>query len=513
MSMQRRPCLALILIAALALPAAVRAQTPEPGSITLPGAVAAGPVREAVLFGFDDYAFPFRNHCEPYLYNPKRMELVLGPGKEGSYDGAILYYGTVVRINGEYRMWYNGNYGPERPLLGFELAKCCICYATSPDGIHWTKPDLGLVEFDGSRHNNIVDFPDANLWSTCALIYEPEDPQADRRYKMAYEAHTPDGLRFCVAFSPDGMHWHQSPLNPLKAFLEMSGVTKWNGLYYLTGQPNLTGHRRSVARRLGTFVSADFEHWSPCAAVGLERSPDLTGPSTQDQAHQYEEIHLGAGLWNRGNVLLGFYGQWHGDRSGDRHLLTMDLGFVVSHDALHYQEPIPNFRMIPAREQPGAPLGENPTLMQGQGMANQGDETLYWYALWRGRVGSGVRVAVWPRDRLGALQPFDPVAAQAISCPIQAAGEAAKVYLNVSGLGPHCSLRLGLVDEGFVPVAGYSGPDDAVVTENGFRVPVQWKGGASLPAGRRVRLDLRFDGVRPEDAKFYAAYVSEAVAP
>ena len=30
------------------------------------------------------------------------------------------------------------------------------CYAESKDGIHWTKPDLGLFEFDGSKKNNIV---------------------------------------------------------------------------------------------------------------------------------------------------------------------------------------------------------------------------------------------------------------------------------------------------------------------------------------------------------------------
>ena len=27
-------------------------------------------------------------------------------------------------------------------------------------------------------------------------------------------------------------------------------------------------------------------------------------------AHQGEQVHLGAALWNRGNVVLGFYGQW-----------------------------------------------------------------------------------------------------------------------------------------------------------------------------------------------------------
>ena len=31
-----------------------------------------------------------------------------------------------------------------------------LCYACSVDGIHWEKPELGLVAFDGSKQNNIL---------------------------------------------------------------------------------------------------------------------------------------------------------------------------------------------------------------------------------------------------------------------------------------------------------------------------------------------------------------------
>ena len=31
--------------------------------------------------------------------------------------------------------------------------------------------------------------------------------------------------------------------------------------------------------------------------------------------------------------------------------VTMDLGLVISHDALHYREPIPEFRLVPALEE------------------------------------------------------------------------------------------------------------------------------------------------------------------
>ena len=152
---------------------------------------------------------------------------------------------------------------------------------------------------------------------------------------MVYEGQYPDGKKTCVAYSPDGLHWTNSPNNPVGPFLEMAGLTKHRGLYYLSGQASFSVHGRAWARRLNTFVSADFEHWSPSSAVGLDRGPQVWGPGMEDAKHQFEEIHLGAALWNRGNVILGIYGQWHGHPSGDRALLTMDLGLALTHDALH----------------------------------------------------------------------------------------------------------------------------------------------------------------------------------
>jgi len=274
-------------------------------SISLPDSPSPGRFREVVLFAFDDWAFPFRHHVETRLFAAQKPRIVLRPGPPGSYDEALLYYGTTIRIGDTFHMWYNGNYGPpSKRSPGGERAHCCICYATSQDGVHWAKPELGLVELNGSKRNNIVNFPVPDLWSTCDLLYDPDAVNPDRRFKMAYEAgpHETGGVTlFCVAFSRDGLHWRPSPRNPVGPFLEMSGVTKLRGLYYVTGQTESDAWGRSPQCRLATFVSADFEHWSPTGAVGFERGPDTTGPSTDDAKNQYEEVHLGAAYWNRGN--------------------------------------------------------------------------------------------------------------------------------------------------------------------------------------------------------------------
>ena len=119
-----------------------------------------------------------------------------------------------------------------------------------------------------------------------------------------------------------------------------------------------------------------------------------------------------------------------------------------------------------------------------------------------------MRLVTWPKDRLGMLKPFSPSSPQAISCPIQVLAGEGKVYVNASGLGEHSQLRIGLMDEGFRPIAGYSGEDAAVITEDGLRTPVRWKGGDSLlPYDGLVRFDIRFAGIRPEDCRLHAVYV------
>src|SRR4029077_11025531 len=124
---------------------------------------------------------------------------------------------------------------------------------------------------------------------------------------------------------------------------EPGGLTKFNGCYYMTGQGGNVGTKRALV----TYQSCDFKTWSDAVVLGLRRD----APPHHEAAgmHAGEQVHLGAALWNRGNVLLGVYGQWHGE-SNDRRFLTIDLGLVVRNDALHYREPIPDFQLVSAYE-------------------------------------------------------------------------------------------------------------------------------------------------------------------
>jgi hypothetical protein len=474
---------------------------------------------EVVLFPFDDHSFPFQRGVRLQLVgrNSAAAEVVLRPGPPGTPDAqAISYYGSVCRVGDELWMWYLGQGAGEG-------AHQRLCLATSRDGRRWEKPALGLVDYHGTTQNNLVDLGGGkNSVAATATLYEPDEPDPGRRFKMVFETHgrNPEhGQRaeFNVAFSEDGLRWTERPVEPHDLSCEMAGVTKLDGCYYVCAQSG--GGHFGPPRKLETFVSYDFERWLPADCLGFMRGSIPPRPMIYEQ-HAGEQVHLGAGLWNRGNVILGVYGQWHGHPTNDRRLVAIDLGLVVSNDALHYREPIPDFRLITAEEHgwlgevPGQAL-LYPALEQGQGFENVGDETLTWYGSWSGR--DGVRVAAWPRDRLGYFEAFrghkmrSLDEAQVVSAPLDLERKAARVFVNVDGLSEHSRIEVGVLSERFEPIAGFEPEACVAPSESGLRQPIRWQEHDRIQnVDERVRLRLSFGGLRPEDVRIYAVYVEES---
>ena len=265
-----------------------------------------------------------------------------------------------------------------------------------------------------------------------------------------------------------------------------------------------------------SFASYNFETWTQASCLGFRRDNIPPRPMSPDH-NMAEEAHQGAMLWNRGNVIIGVYDMWHGNPMGEQDRIEIDLGLVVTNDALHYREPIPDFRLIPAAGELEAPrdYGQAVTHGHGPAMLNRGDTTMMWYGLF---FGSGVRLATWKRDRLSFFETFRevPVSEEAffpitrpepqlVSCTMRSEGSRSRVYANAE-VSEHSPLRVEVLDEQFRPVPGYSGDDCVPLREEGLRQPVVWKDRDALPAsGEAFRLKVRYgSGLRPEDARLYA---------
>lgn len=61
-----------------------------------------------------------------------------------------LEYGTVIKDGGLYRLYTRDGRGAKADGDPGEVTRYC----ESRDGIHWSKPKLGLYEIDGSKDNN-----------------------------------------------------------------------------------------------------------------------------------------------------------------------------------------------------------------------------------------------------------------------------------------------------------------------------------------------------------------------
>ena len=192
----------------------------------------------------------------------------------------------------------------------------------------------------------------------------------------------------------------------------------------------------------------------------------------------------------------------------------MDLGLVVTNDVLHVREPVPDFKIVPAYEEAEQDKSSGVTLSHGQGMANVGDKTFLWYELWGG--GNGIRLASWERDRIGYFQIFKPdfvlcplPEPHAITCPIETDNNKNEITVNVDGLSEHCSIIVELLDERFQPIPGYSGNDCIPLSKSGLKETITWKNHKDTSRiNGAFRMKVSFSGIRPEDAKLYALYVS-----
>ena len=490
-------------------------------------------VEQATLFAFDNVSIPF--HRNLYLsMHPGRKH----PGNpvitrdEGRPDEArAQYLGTVLRHEGRFRMWYVAAdresfraFSTQGVMTGWRVA-----YAESEDGVHWRKPSLGLVEYAGNRDNNLVlvDPPELSVIAGLTILYEPEDPDPSRRFKMMAAAPAERTKTTAVPlYSGDGLRWRPARETKLirkregkwlawrvpeenlaiPEFLEHAGLYKWDGMYYVAGQQISPWvwlwDGQPSGRVMSIFRSSDFVEWSDTKSLSFVRYGYRSMPTNAG-----EESHEPASVWNRGNVLLGTYGQFHGVPGSPSH--PMDLGLLISNDGIHFREPVPDFVFLPR----GEPRSwEGGGLLQGQGFENVGDETYIWYGGWDNDVTrpdtyGEIGLARWRRDGFGSLSVKNPeLPAAFVTSPIQAQG-AVTIRLNAEGLSDRAWLRVELLDRGERPLPGYSGSDSAAVYKSGLREPVSWKDKQRIPglsSGFKIRIN--FEGER-QDIRLYALYV------
>ncbi len=195
------------------------------------------------------------------------------------WEGAFCAYVTVIRDGSLYRLYYRGMPAAGRDGSPQEVT----CYAESGDGIHWTRPDLGLFEVNGTKHNNVILAHAAPVTHNFSpfLDTRPGVP-ASERYK-ALGGIAESGL---IAWaSPDGIHWKKMQEAPVitKADVpaghnnpfDSQNVSFWSAhekeylCYFRTWVRENGTNYRTVSRA----TSPDFLHWSKPVEMDFGNTP------------------------------------------------------------------------------------------------------------------------------------------------------------------------------------------------------------------------------------------------
>lgn len=397
---------------------------------------------------------------------------------EGDDDDSRLYiYGSVFRDpdSGQLGMWYNRG----RQLL----------YATSDDGIHWARPQLGLVDWKGNTDNNILPI---SLHSP-SIIYDEHETVLAKRYKaLGYM-----GKGYGVAYSTDGLKWTLYPENPVLSGGDTCTLSQDPGTHeYLAFHKLYNSHRGHKRRLVYLSLSKDLQDWTPQKLV---MAPDkIDDAQTRVEGGLYSQFY-NMSCFPYGGQFLGlvthfrFTGEPEEKGPGQSpHDGPIDVQLVHSRDGrtwsrLEHRVPvIPNG---PYDYDAGCILGtaNSPVIV--------GDEMWIYYTAITTTHGGylpkkkiTIARAAWRRDGFVSLDAGDE---ESVIETVAIEPVADRLFVNADA--SRGELRVEILDATGRLMPGYEAEACVPIKTDGVQSRIQWREHDTLPTGKPVhfRFHLR----------------------
>lgn len=391
--------------------------------------------------------------------------------KQPPSDG---YYSTVIFHQKKYRHYCRetvpGYRGPDYDGNPGEVT----AYEESDDGIHWTKPKLGLFEVNGSRDNNYVlagMSPFSHNFSP--FLDTNRACPAGRRFKALAGTLAGGGLFSFI--SSDGIRWTKTSDEPVigkspdSYMFDSQNVAFWSETekVYVAYCRQFRDKLRSIVRT----TSPDFVNWSAVVPVTANLPNEHLYTS---QAHPYfRSPHLTIGLATR----------FFPDRGQ-----STDIVLLSSRDGGAFDRVLKEAYIRPAntRESWGnrgnyASLNVYPLMNDRAGMPEE----------WRHSIIDDMGILV--RDRIYRLRLDGFASIQAgyqsgemITKPITFSGDSFFVNYETSAAG---QLRIEILDGANQPISGFRLDQmKEALRGNERRQKVAWQGDLKALAGKAIRL-------------------------
>ncbi len=443
------------------------------------------------------------------LHHPEFRDVAMV--HDAPWEGNTCAFHTVFQDGDLYRMYYRG---ASYKMPGHE-DHGTTCYAESKDGIHWTRPNLGICEFNGSKDNNII------MPTFC--FYGPfidTNPACPPEWR--YKAMGGDGEKGVFLYvSPDGIHWQKAQEEPVFPKEDHEGGV----IFYDSVQKRYVVNRRAYKpmegfpeplRRIKRHVSDDAIHWSE--AEMLDIGPDFPAPNappvelyTQQILPYLNNPAVYVGLpkrycYNR-TTPYDAYAQKTGQAAG-----LSEGAFMTSRDGLHYKVWNEAFIrpgaqhdrwanrntmcaigiMLTKSDLEGAP--PELSIYSTEGYYSDGPVRLRRHVI---RQDGFVSVQAPLTGGSVTLKPLAAVVTetsqlpgrQGVTMKTAAAWSDTMLLLNAS-TSAYGSIRCEIRDEQNQPISGYTLDDAVAVYGDELDLPMVWKNGTDVSPliGRRVIL-------------------------
>jgi hypothetical protein len=442
----------------------------------------------------DEMWFDSQDNVRLEMHRPVIQDVALNADQPWENGGINLP--NVVKDGDRYRMWYRSDAGnPDNDSAAFS------CYAESDDGINWKKPDLGIVEFEGSKHNNIY-YPTEGFQAINPSVMLDESAVPSERYKMIIQFRGAEKAIFGYT-SPDGIAWQQVSTNPIHTEgpfdshnILIRDDERQRYVIYMRGKSTaVPGSFKDGHRAIRRSESEDFLNWTQPEMVVESDDGDPPG------LHFYTNACVKYSRASRAYLMFPmiFYPERiNRINPSAAHPGMSDVQFVASLDGVNWERRFREAFLRPGLDQRNW-VDRNPIMGAGILETGDGELSMYYSELQREGNGQGqFRRCTLRTDGFVSVEGPYKGWGEFVTPPLAFSGDSLELNYSTAGGG---SIFVELQEEDGTPIQGLTLDDCNEVFGDKIEGIASWNGDAGLKAhaGKPVRLRIKL-----RDASLYA---------
>lgn len=544
-NLNRRQFLGATATAIAASGLSARAETPAPS-----GALEIG---SETQYFFDDWIVENAQGLQRTFHKPEKKGLIReADGRDWERGG--VYHGNAVCRDGAGRfhmsylyLWWDPSVKPLHPYIGEDKAhwfRNAIAYATSDDGIHWTKPVLNQI--DGpTGFRKISEFPFEeptgiskanNLGCPFDFIYDlhargnVSDPDRHFIVRVAKKddthpfANTVESKLYFAREFPDFINdsgWRDKlqpfadgSLSP-RGFSGIAGYDTNAATWFAVSQDELGNWRKRGGRDIARYTSPDLLTWD---------GPELVLPIAEDESKdpkayvEYMDLAASRVGGPKTGIWLGQLVIFHGDRTDPQFMMPNPGGSTEQTNI--WRKGTTEVRLVSSRD-----AGKTWQRVGGQeawlpcstaedgydrltfatSSVTVGEEEWHYYSCWDGdhlTFYADGRPYYSNRMRMnrtglatirsgGYVSLYARGSAELLTRPFAFSGSELRV-----NAAPGQEFRVELQDDSGTPLPGFSIGECSPLTSNGTDQIIRWgaKDRVDEVAGKSIRLRIAMTG-------------------